>query len=133
MHILHTVLYTFPMVEMENFKMWVSVLSLWSFTLFSEIFLLSHFNVNSMGKGSQFWKQTRASELQLTRVGFSLLLKQNKILRKKPDCMIISKMKSYCSCFISKLVRLPSTFSIFDKVTRNNIVWLVSVILSHGV
>ena len=40
--------------------------------------------------------------------------------------MIISKMKSYCSRFIS-------TFSIFDKVIRNNIVWLVTVILNHGV
>ena len=126
MHILHTVLYTFPMVEMENFKMWVSVLALWSLALLLEIFLLSHFKVNSKGKGSQFLKQPNHGQ----EWGCPCCLdKQNGILRKKPDCMVISKMKSYCSRFNSTLVRLPSRFKqqTYQSSYATHIVCLLSL------
>ena len=122
MHILHT----FPMVEMENFKMWVSVLALWSLALLLEVFLLYHFKVNSKCKGSQFWKQTNHGQ----EWGCPCCLdKQNGILRKKPHCMVISKMKSYCSRFNSTLVRLPSRFKqqTYQSSYATHIVCLLSL------
>ena len=60
------------------------------------------FQSKFQGQGVSILKTNQGIRAAIDKRGFPCYLnKQNRILRKKPDCMIISKMKSYCSRFIS--------------------------------